>query len=74
MGVSRKSWYLGHLKELLKILWDSEIGMKGLHFVSISFFLEAEYTAKINVVGGGDFRFSWYFTIFNPDYLVNGKR
>jgi hypothetical protein len=48
--------------------------MKGLHFVSISFFLQAEYTAKSDVVGRGDFGFSWYFTIFNRDYLVNGKR
>jgi hypothetical protein len=74
MGVSRKSWYLGHLKELLKILLDSEIRMKGLHILSISFFVEAEYTAKSDVVGRGDFGFSWYFTIFNRDYLVNGKR
>jgi hypothetical protein len=37
---------------------DSERGMKGLHFVLISFFVEAEYTAKSDVVGGGDFGFS----------------
>jgi hypothetical protein len=36
----------------------SEKGMKGLHFFSISFFVEAEYTAKSDVVGGGDFGFS----------------
>jgi hypothetical protein len=74
MGVSQKSWYLGHLKELLKILLDSERGMKGLHSESISYFVEAEYTAKSDVVGGGDFGFSWYFTIFNPDYLCNETR
>ncbi len=59
MGVSRKSVYRGHLKELLKILLDSERRMKGLHFVNLLvFFVRAEYTAKSDVVGGGDFGFS----------------
>ncbi len=46
MGASRKSWYLEHLKELLKILLDSERGMKGIHFVSISFFRSRIYGLK----------------------------
>jgi hypothetical protein len=33
IGVSWKSWYLGHLKELLKILLESSRGMKGLNSV-----------------------------------------
>jgi hypothetical protein len=37
---------------------DSERGMKGLHSESISYFVEAEYTAKSDVVGGEDFGFS----------------
>jgi hypothetical protein len=44
--------------QLSKILLDSERGMKGLHFESISFFVEAEYTAKSDAVGGRDFGFS----------------
>jgi hypothetical protein len=74
MGVSRKSWYLRHLSELSKILLYYEKEIKGLHFVSISFFVEAEYTAKSDVVGRRDFGFSWYFVIFNPDYLGNETR
>jgi hypothetical protein len=53
---------------------DSERRIEGLHFVSISFCVEAEYTAKSDVIGGEDFGFSWYFTIFNPDYLGNETR
>ena len=41
-----------------KSFLDSERGMKGLHFVLFSFFVEAEYTAKSDVVGGGNFGFS----------------
>jgi hypothetical protein len=32
--------------------------MKGLYFESIIFFVEAEYTAKSDVVRGGNFGFS----------------
>jgi hypothetical protein len=44
--------------------------MKGLHFVSIGSFVEAEYTAKSDVIGGEDFGFLWYFTISIP--IISG--
>ena len=47
----------GILQYLEKILLDSEKGMDGLHFLLISFF-KAEYTAKSDVNGGGEFGFS----------------
>jgi|688.fasta_scaffold1709459_1 hypothetical protein len=48
----------GILQYLEKILLDSEKGMDKLHFLSISLFFKAEYTAKNYVNGGGEFGFS----------------
>jgi hypothetical protein len=56
-----------------KFFWILEEGWKGYVFYEL-IFLGAEFMAKSAVVGGGDIEFSWYFTIFNPDYLENKKK
>ena len=57
IGVSRKSLYLGNLTTFRKTLLDLHKRINELHFLSISFFFKAEYTAKSDGNGGGDFGF-----------------
>ena len=60
----------GIIQYFSKPFWICIYGWMGYYFL-LFFFFNAEYTEKSDGNGGGDFGFSWYFTIFNREYLVN---